>query len=317
MANAGADVASSGQMRISDLLTAARFRLTEAGVEDAGAEARWLLGRVLGLSASALILKADTVPPSDLVERYKAAVRRRCAREPFAYVVGEREFYGREFLVDGRVLVPRPETETLIEAALAILASRERGASHEERGLPARPGPSHHPGGQDRRAPLVVDVGTGSGAIACTVALEAPAARVVACDVSPDALAVAAANRDRLGLAERLPLVRGSLLSWLREPADLVLANLPYIPSTRVPALMPEVSAWEPHLALDGGADGLDLVRLLLADVPRIVRPGGSILLELDPEQMAPAAALLPGATSTVIPDLAGLDRVLRLDLPR
>jgi release factor glutamine methyltransferase len=277
---------------VSALLTEAARALRAAGIEDARSEARWLLGRALGLSASALILQADAVPPSDLASRFRAMVERRAAHEPFAYVVGEREFYGREFLVDGRVLVPRPETETLIEAALAILTA------------------------SSKRNPLAVDVGTGSGAIACTIAREAAAARVVACDVSPDALAVAAANRDRLGLAGRLPLVRGSLLSWLREPADLVLANLPYIPSARVPALMPEVAEWEPHLALDGGADGLDLVRTLLADAPRIVRPGGTILLELDPEQMAPAAALLPAATSTVIRDLAGLDRVLRLDLP-
>jgi release factor glutamine methyltransferase len=167
----------------------------------------------------------------------------------------------------------------------------------------------------------VVDVGTGSGAIACTVALEAPAARVIACDVSPNALAVAVVNRDRLGLSDRLPLVRGSLLSWLGQPADLILANLPYIPSARVPTLMPEVSNWEPHLALDGGDDGLDLVRALLADAPRMVRPGGTILLELDPAQMAPASSwmtgLLPGTRSSVVQDLAGLDRVLRLDLPR
>jgi release factor glutamine methyltransferase len=214
-------------------------------------------------------------------------------------VIGEREFYGRSFLVDRRVLVPRPETEILIEAALQVLEQRHEGVP---KGVPA--------------PALVVDVGTGSGAIACTLALEAPAARVVACDVSVDALVVAAANRDRLGLGQRLALVRGGLLSWLREPADLVVANLPYIPAARVPTLMPEVALWEPHLALDGGDDGLDLVRVLLADAPRIVRPGGTILLELDPEQMAPARVLLPDARATVIPDLAGLDRVLRLELP-
>src|SRR5262249_55613846 len=163
----------------------------------------------------------------------------------------------------------------------------ERDASLPERGHPGRPGYHTKPGRPEpvlslrrngrapaARSPLVVDVGTGSGAIACTIAVEAPAARIVACDVSPDALAVAAANptRARLGFSERLPLVRGSLLSWLREPADLVLANLPYIPSARVPTLMAEVSEWEPHLALDGGADGLDLVRDLLADAPRVVR---------------------------------------------
>jgi release factor glutamine methyltransferase len=312
MARLDTRVAASGSLRISTLLAAASLRLHEAGLEDARAEARWLLSRVLGLSTSELILQADTVPPPALAEQYQEAVRRRAAHEPFAYVVGEREFYGRSFLVDRRVLVPRPETELLIEAALATVASWRREESHPERRLPARP-------------VTVVDIGTGSGAIACTVALEAaiiaPAARVIACDVSPEALAVAAANRDRLGLVDRLSLVRGSLLAWLGEPADLILANLPYIPSARVPTLMPEVSKWEPHLALDGGPDGLDLVRDLLADAPRIVRPGGTILLELDPAQMAPASSwmtgLLPGTRSSVVQDLAGLDRVLRLDLPR
>jgi release factor glutamine methyltransferase len=109
--------------------------------------------------------------------------------------------------------------------------------------------------------------------------------------------------------------VRGSLLSWLQQPADLVVANLPYIPTGRIPTLMPEVADWEPRLALDGGPDGLDLIRDLLADARRIVRPGGTILLELDPEQVAPARALLPNANAQVIHDLAGLDRVLRLDL--
>jgi release factor glutamine methyltransferase len=113
-----------------------------------------------------------------------------------------------------------------------------------------------------------------------------------------------------------VPLVNGSLLTWLRQPADLVVANLPYIPSARVPALMPEVADWEPSLALDGGPDGLDLVRALLADAGRAVRSGGTILLELDPEQIQPASKLLHGARSRVIQDLAGLDRVLRLDLP-
>jgi release factor glutamine methyltransferase len=148
------------------------------------------------------------------------------------------------------------------------------------------------------------------------VALEARFATVVGCDVSSIALAVAAMNRDRLKLRNRLSLVQGHLLTWLNRPADLVLANLPYIPGDRVPTLMPEVSEWEPHLALDGGDDGLDLIRDLLADTGRIVRPGGCMLLEMDPEQVESARALLPAARSSVIRDLAGLDRVVRFDLP-
>lgn len=275
---------------ISALVAEAISVLREAGIEEPGREARWLLYRILAVSPSEVIAHPGRSVTSDERTRYLQATRRRAAHEPFAYVVGERELYGRSFMVDRRVLVPRPETEILIEEALRVL-----------RGAPSS---------------LVVDVGTGSGAIACTLALEAPGARVVACDLSDDALAVAAGNRDRLGLRDRLPMVRGSLLSWLREPADLVVANLPYIPAARVPTLMPEVSDWEPHLALDGGPDGLDLIRDLLADAQRVVRPGGTILLELDPEQMAPARALLPAARATVIPDLAGLDRVLRFDLP-
>jgi release factor glutamine methyltransferase len=289
-------VASASIARTGQLLAKAAGRLAEAGVERPRAEARWLLARALGRSESALLARPDDpVTPAQTAD-FHDAIRRRAAREPFAYVVGEREFYGRTVQVDRRVLVPRPETETLIEEALVVLAGRVRDG--------------------DAR-PLVVDVGTGSGAIGCTLALEAPAATVVASDLSADALAVAATNRARLGLTGRLPLVRGSLLDWLGRPADLVVANLPYIPSARLATLMPEVAAWEPHLALDGGRDGLDLIRALLGDAWRAVRPGGTILLELDPEQVEPARALLPDAAGRVARDLAGLDRVLRLDLPR
>ena len=285
----------AGPITLDGLLREAARQLADAGIEGPRAEARWLLRRVLDVSESVLILHADDPADPAAVGRYRAAVARRAAHEPFSYIVGERELYGRSFLVDRRVLVPRPETETLIEEALRVLATC----------------------GVER--PLVIDVGTGSGAIACTLALEAPHAWVVGCDVSPDALAVAAINRDRLGLNEQagsLPLVRGSLLSWLGRPADLVLANLPYLPTGRLPVLMPEVRDWEPVLALDGGTDGLDLIARLLADSERTVRPGGTILLELDPEQVESARALLPHATSHVIQDLAGLDRILRLDLP-
>jgi release factor glutamine methyltransferase len=278
-----------------DLVDDAAQILRGAGIEQAGLEARWLLARVLNISESSLLAHPNAaVDPAD-ASRYRQAVRRRARREPFAYVVGERELYGRTFLVDRRVLVPRPETETLVEEALAVLKFRAC--------MPDRPA-------------LVVDVGTGSGAIACVLAQELPRATVVACDISADALAVAALNRDRLSLRDRLHLVRGNLLDWLRQPADLVVANLPYIPSARVPTLMPEVADWEPRQALDGGPDGLDLVRALLTDARRVVRPGGTILLELDPEQMAPAQTLLPNADTRVVRDLAGLDRVLRLDLP-
>ena len=277
---------------VARLIQDAALSLDRAGIEGARTEARRLLAHVLGETESALLAHGERVVPADLTAQFLALVERRASREPFAYLVGERELYGRRFVVDGRVLVPRPETETLIEAALAI-----------------------QPTSTDR-APLVVDVGTGSGAIGCTLALEHPDWRLVASDVSADALAVAAINRQRLGLVGRVGLVRGSLLDWLGEPADLVVANLPYIPSERVPGLMPEVSRWEPPLALDGGPDGAELMRRLLADAPRTVRPGGTILLELDPSQPDALVKIVPGARCQVIADLAGLDRVLRIDLP-
>lgn len=274
---------------ISGLLAEAASTLQQAGIEQARLEARWLLSRLLDISPTRQLAHPDeTIAPAD-AERYRDAVRRRAAREPFDYVVGERDFWGDSFMVDRRVLVPRDDSEVLILEALE---------------------------GRARDVPqLVVDVGTGSGALACVLAQELKGATLVGCDVSTDALAVAAINRERLGLRDRLHLVQGSLLSWLRQPADLVVANLPYIPTARIPTLMPEVSVWEPKLALDGGADGLDLIRALLADAPRVVKPGGTILLEMDPEQIEPARALAPDARSRVI-SFDGQERVLRLDLP-
>jgi len=277
---------------VAGLIQDAAAALDRAEVEGARSEARRLLAHVLGETESALLAHGERQVPDDLTEQFQALVERRANREPFAYLVGERELYGRRFVVDRRVLVPRPETETLIEAALAVCPSRAGGR------------------------PLVVDVGTGSGAIGCTLALERPDWRVVASDVSADALAVAAINRQRLGLDGRVGLVRGSLLDWLGEPADIVMANLPYIPSHRVPELMPEVSRWEPTLALDGGLDGAELMRRLLMDAPRTVKPGGTILLELDPGQPDALREIVPGCRCQVFADLAGLDRVLRIDLP-
>ena len=278
---------------VGDLISEAASRLREAGVEDPRHEALLLLEHATSVPRASLLAFPEREARAGQVGRYVELVERRAAREPFAYLVGEREFYGRPFVVDDRVLIPRPETETLVEKALDVL-----------RGRP------------DLAPPLVVDVGTGSGAIACTVAAEAPNARVVACDVSAEALSVATLNRARLGLEHHVELVRGDLLAWLGSPADLVLANLPYLPPTRAPELMPEVSGYEPHLALFADDGGLVLIRRLLADAQRAVRPGGSLLLELDPDQVRPLQAAVPWAKTTIFRDLMGNERVVRVDVP-
>ena len=286
---------TSAGASISDLLAQAATALREAGIEEPRREARWLLQQIFAISLTDVVAHPERVIGPTDAERYLQAAQRRAAHEPFDYIVGERDFWGETFVVDPRVLIPREDSELLITEALSF--RRDRGETHAE-------------------PQIIVDVGTGSGALACALAQRMDGDVVIGCDVSADALVVAGINRDRLNVRDRLHLVRGSLLSWLGQPVDLVVANLPYIPSARISTLMPEVANWEPHLALDGGHDGLDLIRALLADAPRIVKPGGTILLEMDPEQMAPARALMPGARSTVIA-FDGLDRVLRLDLPR
>jgi release factor glutamine methyltransferase len=267
-------------------------------------DAEVLLRHVLGLDfdRSALFTHPERRLSAAERRRFDALVERREGGEPVAYLTGTREFMGLPFAVDRRALVPRPETEVLAERALAFLAllAGLRGTGEE--------------------LVRVVDVGTGSGAIAVAVAALAPrpeGLRVFATDLSGPALAVARRNAARLlGPGRpRVDFVQGSFLEALRGPFDLVLANLPYVPSGEVPGLPASVSRYEPALALDGGPDGLDLYRALLADLEAKLRPGGAVLLECDPGQ-APAlaglvAAALPEAAVRILRDLAGRDRVV------
>jgi release factor glutamine methyltransferase len=210
-----------------------------------------------------------------------------------AYIFGRRAFYDREMAVSPAVLIPRPETELLLELALDSQQA-------------ARP------------TCVAADIGTGSGAIAVTFAARAPHATVYAVDISADALAVAAKNADANEV--RVTFAQGDLLTPLIErgvTVDLLMANLPYIASDEVPRL--DVSLFEPALALDGGPDGLDLIRRLLADAPRVLRPGALVLLEIGAEHGPAAAALaqaaLPDARVEVFQDLAELDRIVRAEL--
>lgn len=253
-------------------------------------DAELLLAHALGWPRARLLAERAFVPGADQLAVFETLLARREALEPVAYLVGRKAFFGLEFVVDRRVLVPRPETELLVELALA--EAQRIGA---------------------RRAPLqIVDIGTGSGAIAVALAANLPVAQVYAVDLSADALAVAAENVARHGLAERVTLLHGDLLAPLAGPVDMIVSNPPY---TILAEVEPNVRATEPWLALDGGPDGAAVYRRLLALAPAYLRPGGAVLLEIGSWQGELVAGLvrvaLPEAAVSVHQDLAGLDRVV------
>jgi len=265
--------------------TVARF--TERDLATPRLDAELLVAHALGLPRLQLYVQFDRPLLADELAAIRALIKRRQAGESVAYLVGKKEFWGLEFAVDARVLVPRPDTETLIEEA------RERLAGVE--------------------VPRLADVGTGSGAIALTLAKLFPAAAVFAVDISPAALEVARGNAERLGLG--VTFVEGDLGAPLAEqaPFSLLVANLPYIPSGDLAALPAEVRV-EPTLALDGGPDGLALVRRLVAEAPALLGPGGVLALEIGAGQAPATAELLRAAGFTDVQtrrDLGGIERVV------
>jgi release factor glutamine methyltransferase len=253
-----------------DRMVEARRRLERAGVlpADATLDAEVLARHVLGWDRPRFIARRGEAPPPGFDLLYDRLVLRRSRREPVAYIVGHREFFGREFAVSPAVLVPRPETEVLVEAALERIANVE--------------------------SPRIVDVGTGSGCIAITLALEAPHARVRATDTSAAALDVAQRNARRLGADDQIAFVRESLLDPdSGGPFDLIVSNPPYIATVDRDALPPEVRLFEPGEALFGGADGLAVVRPLVAAAERVLRPGGWLAIEIGAGQANAVSALV------------------------
>lgn len=270
-------------MNAREIAGAAARRLEAAGLEDARFEAEVLVREAAGISRAAYF--AGAVLDGEARERLERWVARRERREPLAYITGWREFYGRRFAVGRGVLVPRPETELLVDVGLDAV----RGG----------------------RGAVVLEVGTGSGAVAVSVAAEAPEATVIATELSPEALRFAALNA--AAHAPGVQLVRCDLAAAVRR-ADVVLANLPYVPSGEIDALEPEVSAWEPRVALDGGDDGLQLIRRLIRDCAERLRPQ-LLALEVGFGQAdaVAAAGRSLGAAASTLPDLAGIDRVVCL----
>jgi release factor glutamine methyltransferase len=278
---------------IQRLLTDSTARLIDAGVSGARLDAEVMLAAAVGVTRAQVI--AGAVEIDERVQgRYAVMIARRVGREPVAYIVGRKEFYSIEFEVSPAALIPRPETETLVTAALEFIAAR----------------PSSR----------VIDLGAGSGAIALAIAAHAPGARLVATDIAADALGVAQANARRLVLVDRVEFRRANCFDPLDDRGelgrfDLIVSNPPYIPEAEIARLAPEIARFEPRIALAGGPDGMDFYRKLAREATRHLLPGGAIAVETGSGQAVAVAQMMraaDAATVTTLDDLAGIPRVVR-----
>lgn len=272
-------------------LTWGADQLAAAGVESPRLDARLLLAAAVRIAPVSLLGDLAAPVPDPVGREFALLTARRALREPVARILGRREFWSLDLLVSPATLVPRPDSETLIDAALAAFAGRA---------APRR----------------VLDLGTGTGCLLLAALAEFPAAFGVGIDLVPDAAALARDNAARLGLGGRTAFLGGDWAAPLAGRFDLVLANPPYIPSAEIARLMPDVAQHEPLGALDGGSDGLDAYRVILADLPRLLAPGGVAVVELGLGQAAGVAALAAAAglaAATSRPDLAGIPRALVL----
>ena len=276
---------------IGFFLCQAGQRLRGAAIEAPRLEARRLLAHVLGTTEEALLRDPRAAVPADKAQHFATLLARRVAHEPFAYLTGRVGFWTLELEVSPATLIPRADSESLIEAALE--ACPDKGAAQR-----------------------VLDLGTGTGALLLAVLSEWPVASGVGIDLKPEAAALAARNAARLGLKDRARFLAGDWAAALTGRFDLVLCNPPYIESAAIPGLMPEVARHEPASALDGGADGLAAYRHIIADLPRLLVPRGVAVLELGQGQQAAVEALARAAGVTpeaCCADLGGVPRALVL----
>ncbi|NJN95884.1 MAG: peptide chain release factor N(5)-glutamine methyltransferase [Anaerolineales bacterium] len=283
---------------VKTVLEKAIHRLAAAGCDTPRLDAEVLLAHSLGRERTWLYLHFSDPLDENQVNNFETLLRRREQREPVAYIVGCKAFFGLDFEVNPHVLIPRPETELLVEIALDWRL--EIGDSRIF----------------NLQSPIsMADIGTGSGCIAVALAKHLPDACVFAVDTSPEALLLARRNAERNEMADPITFLQGDLLEPLPEPVDLIVSNPPYVSRSELATAMPEVSRYEPRLALDGGEDGLDVIRLLLPQAREKLKPGGALLIEIGSTQ-GPAVVQLaqthfPGAAVEVKKDLAGLDRLL------
>jgi len=270
-------------------LNHAREILVANNVEDASLESELLLRHALKISRVQLYQNLNRELKPKQEKTFRELIKRRLSGEPTAYITGHREFYGSDFYVDFNALIPRPESELLVERALALA--------------------------QNRPISTIAEIGTGGGAIAISLALNLPQAKIYATDISAPALKVALFNCRKHGVLNRICLLQGDMLDPLPEPVDLIIANLPYVKEPELCCL----TDFEPRLALNGGADGLDKIRQLCRQVSYKLRPDGCLLLEIGQGQGRAVTTLLhslfPSAKIEVIPDLGGIERVVSLTL--
>jgi release factor glutamine methyltransferase len=278
-------------VKIRQALARARGALADIHIEDASLEGEVLLRHALGINRSQLYTEPDAELTAGQEKALNQLLKRRQCGEPTAYITGHREFYGLDFSVGSTVLIPRPETELLVEKALEI----------------ARNG----------NTATIADIGTGCGAIAVSLALNLPDVYIYATELSPGALRVARANSRRHGVEERIVFLRGNLLEPLTVPVDMIIANLPYVSEADLPHAGP--LRYEPELALNGGEDGLDIIKILCRQTRRKLGRGGSLLLEIGQGQACFVAGILrevfPAGRIGIHRDLAGIERVVVLRL--
>jgi release factor glutamine methyltransferase len=288
-------------MTLGKALHTSALTLGLNGIQDSYHEARILLQYILKLSSAELYSQPELTLSNAVIKRLQHLMKRRISHEPNAYIVGFKEFYGADFYVDRNVMIPRPETEILVDTAMAFAKNW--------------PGYSSYP----KKPIIIADIGTGCGAIAVSLALNLPKCKIYATDISPAAIKVTKANCRHHDVSEQVHLLQGNLLEPLPEVVDLVVANLPYIRSSDLTSLVPEVASFEPRVALDGGRDGLKHLRRLMAQAKSKIRPRGCILLEIGDKQdnkiIAIAKRYLPKAQFELIPDLGGINRVAKIAL--
>ncbi|OGR52026.1 MAG: protein-(glutamine-N5) methyltransferase, release factor-specific [Elusimicrobia bacterium GWA2_62_23] len=275
-------------MTAAATLTEAGARLASRGVDEPGLNAQWLLADAMGVERLRLLAEPDLPVPPAALEKFERGLLLKEQGLPLAYILGWQDFRGIRVKVDERVLVPRPETEELAGFAADFLKNRTGELS-------------------------AMDYGAGSGAIGLCLAREFPGLRLAALEKSPEALACARENAEALGLAARCEFIEASALAEAGPKFDLIVSNPPYIPTDVIPGLAPEVLS-EPHVALDGGGDGLDVARMLVRVAPSRLKPGGALVMELGGSQPLGLLAVMPAALwaeKKTLKDLNGIERFL------